>query len=588
MGNSESQPVRNMDKRTARREYRAQFEAGCNAYREEHADELCDETTDWSSEPIVVSGHSKRKIHVFARKRPIFQHEIDDGEFDCVTCLKGGITTVHDARMRNDMINQFMKHNEFKFHHSFSELDSNTTVYRGVASPLAQHAVLNGGHSTCMVYGQTGSGKTYTMTSVYEQACKEIFELVDEKKAAAEEDGKNVPQISVSVSFIEVAGEECHDLFNNFNTVQLAPGSDDSFHAYPIVEPVVTSAEECFALIMYGCGARATAATGVHDASSRSHAILRVYIRCGDGVGARNVVTEGVLTMVDLAGSEHRIDSMYHSAARRKEGAQINASLMTLKECIRAHGHNNAGHIYRKSALTKVLKGSFMLPNAVTHIIATVSPASKDTEHSLNTLRHACIMMNSKGKSTGGSNANSDAVEMEEETRFITGGHVYEVDLGRINIGAISKKNRDLKKQGLVPELKTSNGNKETSHGKSGKNNSYNHKVGAPSSSFGSEVNGGDKITATAAKMMSDELTEKEKIKMRKTNERAAFRKLTKEYRQCLVNARETIHDDSYYRQVDRMRGVYGIGGAPTPNVAVSDEVAAAEIRDRKKKTGAS
>jgi hypothetical protein len=25
-------------------------------------------------------------------------------------------------------------------------------------------------------------------------------------------------------------------------------------------------------------------------------------------------------------------------------------------------------------------------------VIATVSPASKDTEHSLNTLRHACVM----------------------------------------------------------------------------------------------------------------------------------------------------------------------------------------------------
>eukprot|EP01049_Picozoa_sp_SAG25_P009476 SAG25_NODE_943_length_4654_cov_5.645225_3_plen_229_part_00 len=37
---------------------------------------------------------------------------------------------------------------------------------------------------------------------------------------------------------------------------------------------------------------------------------------------------EGCLTLVDLAGSEHKIDSMYHDAQRRKEGAQINSSLM--------------------------------------------------------------------------------------------------------------------------------------------------------------------------------------------------------------------------------------------------------------------
>ena len=45
-------------------------------------------------------------------------------------------------------------------------------------------------------------------------------------------------------------------------------------------------------------------------------------------VGPENF--EGVLSLVDLAGSEKNIDSMYHSAQRRKEGAQINASLAQL------------------------------------------------------------------------------------------------------------------------------------------------------------------------------------------------------------------------------------------------------------------
>lgn len=36
--------------------------------------------------------------------------------------------------------------------------------------------------------------------------------------------------------------------------------------------------------------------------------------------------------MVDLAGSEHRVDSSEHNAERRKEGAKINASLAALKE----------------------------------------------------------------------------------------------------------------------------------------------------------------------------------------------------------------------------------------------------------------
>ena len=57
----------------------------------------------------------------------------------------------------------------------------------------------------------------------------------------------------------------------------------------------------------------------MHDQSSRSHAILRIYIQRHDlrsteassVPGGRPPVVEGTLTLVDLAGSEHRIDSMY-------------------------------------------------------------------------------------------------------------------------------------------------------------------------------------------------------------------------------------------------------------------------------------
>lgn len=61
-----------------------------------------------------------------------------------------------------------------------------------------------------------------------------------------------------------------------------------------------------------------TRSVGVHDQSSRSHAILRIYIQRHDMrpieittvTGTKSAVVEGVLTLVDLAGSEHRIDSM--------------------------------------------------------------------------------------------------------------------------------------------------------------------------------------------------------------------------------------------------------------------------------------
>jgi kinesin family protein 2/24 len=68
----------------------------------------------------------------------------------------------------------------------------------------------------------------------------------------------------------------------------------------------------------------------------------------------------------------------HHGKERRKETGNINASLMALKECIRARAAGkNLSHQYRKSKLTMALKTSFSLSTARTIVIATVSPASK-------------------------------------------------------------------------------------------------------------------------------------------------------------------------------------------------------------------
>jgi hypothetical protein len=47
------------------------------------------------------------------------------------------------------------------------------------------------------------------------------------------------------------------------------------------------------------------------------------------------VYCSGVISSL-YVGSEHSIDSMYHSAGRRAETAQINASLAALKDVVRA------------------------------------------------------------------------------------------------------------------------------------------------------------------------------------------------------------------------------------------------------------
>lgn len=68
----------------------------------------------------------------------------------------------------------------------------------------------------------------------------------------------------------------------------------------------------------------------------------------------------GKLLLVDLAGSERAADCQSNNRQRRLEGAEINKSLLALKECIRALD-SKSGHVpFRASKLTMVLRDSFI------------------------------------------------------------------------------------------------------------------------------------------------------------------------------------------------------------------------------------
>lgn len=133
---------------------------------------------------------------------------------------------------------------------------------------------------------------------------------------------------------------------------------------------------------------RTTHATEANDTSSRSHAICQIILR--DKATGK---LRGKLSLVDLAGSERGNDTKSHSTQRRTESAEINTSLLALKECVRALDNNKSGsnkHVpYRASKLTLILKDCFTSALAKTTMIATVSPGASSADHTLNTLRYA-------------------------------------------------------------------------------------------------------------------------------------------------------------------------------------------------------
>jgi hypothetical protein len=159
MGQVESNPIRNLDKRTARREYREAFCAAIEEYRRQVAIGYhSDSVRQWQQGGSRKKAWNESEIRVCVRKRPINRDELKNSEFDVVTALSDNKTVIiHDARLYSDMKTQFINHNPFEFSRVFNESENNAVVYHETAAPLVDTAV-SGLFGTCFMYGQTGSG----------------------------------------------------------------------------------------------------------------------------------------------------------------------------------------------------------------------------------------------------------------------------------------------------------------------------------------------------------------------------------------------------------------------------------------------
>jgi kinesin family protein 2/24 len=128
--------------------------------------------------------------------------------------------------------------------------------------------------------------------------------------------------------------------------------------------------------------------TEANHTSSRSQAICQIIFRDK----ASGKFTQKLL-LVNLAGSESGNDTKSHNTQHQTESAEINTSLLALKECVQALDNNKSGsnkHVpYHASKLTLILKDYFTSALAKTTTIATVLLGASSADHTLNTLRYA-------------------------------------------------------------------------------------------------------------------------------------------------------------------------------------------------------
>ncbi|XP_027393265.1 kinesin-like protein KIF2C isoform X2 [Bos indicus x Bos taurus] len=327
----------------------------------------------------------EHRICVCVRKRPLNKQELAKKEIDVISVPSKCVLLVHEPKLKVDLT-KYLENQAFCFDFAFDETTSNEVVYRFTARPLVQ-TIFEGGKATCFAYGQTGSGKTHTMggdlygkaqnasKGIYAMASRDVFLL------------KNQPRyrkldLEVYVTFFEIYNGKLFDLLNKKAKLRVLEDGKQQVQVVGLQERLVSCADDVIKMIDIGSACRTSGQTFANSNSSRSHACFQILLRTKGRV-------HGKFSLVDLAGNERGADTSSADRQTRMEGAEINKSLLALKECIRALGQNKAHTPFRESKLTQVLRDSFIGENSRTCMIAMISPGISSCEYTLNTLRYA-------------------------------------------------------------------------------------------------------------------------------------------------------------------------------------------------------
>ncbi|WBW72359.1 kinesin family plus-end directed microtubule motor Tea2 [Schizosaccharomyces osmophilus] len=282
---------------------------------------------------------------------------------------------------------------EYMFNHVFGIESDNLNIYQNSVASVVRN-VFSGYNGIVFAYGMTGTGKTYSMQGTEDEpgiiplGMRDLFNMVESN---AESD-----TFQIRISYLEIYNERIRDLISDSQEEpKVREGANGEVIVSPMARVLVTSPEDVSQVIEQCNAIRKTAATDYNTYSSRSHAILQVFlIRNSQSTHTTRTST---LSLVDLAGSERA--STDHE--RRKEGAFINKSLLTLgtvisrlSNSVNGGASSNNNHIpYRESKLTRLLQQSLSGQSQIS-LLATISVEARHAVETTNTLKFAMRTQN--------------------------------------------------------------------------------------------------------------------------------------------------------------------------------------------------
>uniref|UniRef100_A0A5F8H0B2 Kinesin-like protein KIF16B n=1 Tax=Monodelphis domestica TaxID=13616 RepID=A0A5F8H0B2_MONDO len=298
----------------------------------------------------------------------------------------------------------------FTYDFSFCSADSKSPnyvsqemVFTNLGTDVLQSAFE--GYNACVfAYGQTGSGKSYTMmgntgdSGLIPRICEGLFSRINETTKWDE------ASFRTEVSYLEIYNERVRDLLRRKSSktynLRVREHPKEGPYVEDLSKHLVQNYSDVEELMDAGNINRTTAATGMNDVSSRSHAIFTINFTQAKFDSEMPCETVSKIHLVDLAGSE-RADATGATGVRLKEGGNINKSLLssiTLSMLLQSDLSQDAAYPlvkkkqvfvpYRDSVLTWLLKDS-LGGNSKTIMIATISPADVNYGETLSTLRYA-------------------------------------------------------------------------------------------------------------------------------------------------------------------------------------------------------
>ncbi|ETI30817.1 hypothetical protein, variant 8 [Phytophthora nicotianae P10297] len=357
----------------------------------------------------------------------------------------------------------------FGFDRVFTESCQQDDIFQDAGRAAVENTI-QGYNGSIFAYGQTGSGKTFTMLGgatadahelrlsplrgltprILDYLFQRLAALSRERNAGfySGEEQERALQYTLACSYLEIYNEKIFDLLEPTGSVaaqrpkSLREDRNKEVYVDQLREIDVGSEEEALTLLQLGSQNRHISSTDMNRESSRSHAVFSVKLVLEERTSAGVKRTRrSCLHLVDLAGSEKQRQTRVHGK-RLKEAAQINKSLSALGNVIMAlvdvsNGQKRHVH-YRDSKLTFLLRDA-LGGNAITSIVATISPEEKYFTETLSTLKFAQRAKFIKNNAVQNEDADSLVPVLKEQIEKL----MQEIAALRSSVGSISSMPHD-------------------------------------------------------------------------------------------------------------------------------------------------